>query len=116
MFRLAALASLSLLIGLSPMGCCFYTTLRFRHSCHIDQTAWNDSRYPLLGIITRDKSLGLSGVIIFTGYETSALYGSYACLPRRPKRPRINQRYSLDGGTLGPHNVRVQHSMDGDGL
>jgi len=26
-----------------------------------------------MGIITRDKSLGLSGVIVFTGYETSAL-------------------------------------------
>ena len=62
------------------------------------------SRYPLLGIITRDKSLGLSGVIIFTGYETCALYGSYACLPARLKAPRINNCYSADGGTAKPHN------------
>ena len=32
MFRLVALASLLLLIGLSLMGCCFYTTLRFSYN------------------------------------------------------------------------------------
>jgi hypothetical protein len=37
-------------------------------------------------------------------------YGNHACLPARPKARQINQRYSLDGGTLGPHNLGVQHS------
>jgi len=60
------------------------------------------SRYRLVRIIARGDALGLSGVVVFTGYETSAHFGSYACLPARLEAPRMHNNFRSDVGIIGP--------------
>jgi hypothetical protein len=51
--------------------CCIFTTVKSQVSIRPDCPEL--SRYPLVGIVTWDESLSLSGTFIFTRCETCAL-------------------------------------------